>query len=670
MRDFDRAPTARNGSPLYQLTRAGLVAGGLLAVIFGVYEIVERQWLQEVDQGTLFLLHRLRGIVGALAASLVVGWMVLRSSPALRTVTSIEEQPPSTERLEQARTRLYASWFIGMRWIAVLVAAIFVFLGAEIFNLVSPAAAWRLNMTVVVLALSNILYTVWIHRTRRPRQLLVFQGYMDLAILTVLLSFAGGITNPLAAFMLFHVIIGGILLSRAQCYLMAGAGALLFMLLAFGEYAGWLRHYPLHLVPSSRPIPMGTHFAHLPFVVSAITIQTSILFLTAYFVTTLSDRLRRSQRRLGALAEKAMAERRLLEQALETTSTALRVLTRDLSPVWSNDRWREWFGTPRSNDGAAGEQVDLCPGRDALLNGGNQVCEIERRNSRSAPGNETTSARFYEVTTAPLFDARGELTQVVQLAHDITSQKAAHSRMLRAGQMAAVGELAGQVAHEVNNPIAIISAKGNLLLKHRRGEMSEKIAEELAKMVDLSNRVARIAQALLSYSRPSPTTRVPLDLRSPIHKSLYMIEHQARNCGITIEDRLPDRPLRITANAAEMEQVFLNLLLNAVQAMAAGGRLRVSVIRRCLESSGDEMIGIAVDDTGSGVPLELRERVFEPFFTTKHEMHGTGLGLSICQGLMRSHGGEIAIEDSPLGGARFIVWLPEKPPVPAEVHPL
>lgn len=487
----------------------------------------------------------------------------------------------------------------------------------------------------------------------RARSILVWQAYVDLIILTLLLYFAGGIENPLAVFMLFHVIIGGILLSKKECYRIAAAGTLLFVALAITGWSAAIPSFPL-LFPHSDEIPQTINAA--AYAPALITVHAAVLFLSAYFVTNLTERLGRNERRLAALAERAVADHQLLEQALETTSAGLRVLSPDLVPVWANERWRRWFGDHGASCHIFPQRPDAgCPAERCLSKGELDVFEMEHPADGGEEDEETR--QVFQITSAPVFGSNNTVVRIVQMAQDITAQKAANNRMMRAGQMAAVGELAGQIAHEVNNPIAIMSAKGNLLLKNRRGEMSDKVAGEIRKIVEHSDRVARIAQGLLSYSRPSPSGQTVVDLRVPIHRSLGMIEGQADDSHITIENNLADEPIAVFANSSELEQVFLNLFINAIQSMPDGGKLSIGRI----DTNDDllkSMVAIAVDDSGEGVPEKLRKRIFEPFFTTKEKAHGTGLGLSICQGLLRGHNGQITVESSPSGGARFLVMLP------------
>ncbi|MBI4659255.1 MAG: PAS domain-containing protein [Verrucomicrobia bacterium] len=383
-----------------------------------------------------------------------------------------------------------------------------------------------------------------------------------------------------------------------------------------------------------------------------------------YFVTTLAERLRENERRLETMADRALAGQQLLEQALETSGAGLRVLDRDLRCYWANLRWQEWFGGSSAQTGQAFELLngESSPARQTLKDAQIRMTEMALENAGSA-ASELSQAnrhgRVFQITTAPLRDLSGNVHRIVELAQDITQQKQTQAQMLRAGKLAAVGELAGQVAHEVNNPIAIVIAKINLLIADYGNVVPAEAAQELDKIADLTGRVARIAQGLLSYCRPSAALRAALDVREPIRKCFGTIEQPAQNRGVQIEDRLPESVPAIKGNANELEQVFLNLFLNALDAMPHGGRLTVSARGSpAAFPQGQGAFDMVVEDTGIGIPAGIRERIFEPFFSTKEEGRGTGLGLSICHGLVRSDGGEVLVETEPGRGTRFIVRLP------------
>ncbi|MBI4658847.1 MAG: hypothetical protein HY735_08390 [Verrucomicrobia bacterium] len=667
---------AKQSPRFAELARPLLYALGIAVLTIGLYEIVERTWLVGADMEVLHALHRVRDITTSLVVAAVFGWRIIRISPGFLPVSLPEDEEWSngTRRTELERTKIYAQWFIAMRWIAVVVAALLVFISVKVLRWLPAEVWWPLACTVAVLGASNILYNFLIRWDRGAPAMLLFQGYVDLAILTVLLHFSGGLENPLSAIMLFHVIIGGILLSRGQCYGIAAVGTLLFALMAWGEWSDVVEHYTLQLYPHFHEAGHTFHPAHHSlFAISLSVLQTAILFLTAYFVTTLSERMRYNERRLEAMADRATADRQLLERALETTDTGLRVLDRDLQPYWASKRWDEWFVARKEATCPACDVLNQndSPARQCLQDGQVQVTELEL-DPAACPSKMSESRcgqRTFQITTAPLVDLSGQMSKVVELAQDITQQKQTQAQMMRAGKLAAVGELAGQVAHEVNNPIAILGAKARLLLSDHRHEMSPKIAQELGKITDLADRVARIAQGLLSYCRPSGATRVALNLCVPVRKSLAMVEQRAKTAGVRIEDLLPDRMANVKANANEMEQIFLNLFLNSLDAMPKGGWLKVTALQDSVQLSDRKpALAVVVEDTGDGIADSVRDRIFEPFFTTKQEGQGTGLGLSICLGLVRSHGGEIEVETKVWQGTRVTVKLPLHAPTGKDVN--
>lgn len=653
---------ARSGPRFTQLLRPLLYALGLALLAIGLCEIAERTWLTHVDMQVIHLLHMARAVFSSLVVAAVVAWMILKASPAILAASPADEEGLRRPRIStEERTKTYAQWFIAMRWIAVLVAGLLVVVTVKIMKWLPAEVWWPLVLTVAALAVVNVLYGLLIRWERGVPIVLIAQGYVDLVILTVLLQFSGGVENELSTMMIFHVIIGGILLSRRQCYGIAATGSLLFALLIWAEWAEVVEHYTLELYPHSPGAGLFHPAHHTLYVVSSGIFQIVILFLTAYFVTTLAERLRDNERRLEAMAGRALADRQLLERSLETTGTGLRVLDPDLRLRWASNRWKEWFVSQENVIYPGCELLDRenSPARQCLQDGRVRVTELtlDAGNCPSKFFQPDTKQHVFQITTAPLLDEAGKVHQVVELAQDITQQKQTQAQMMRAGKLAAVGELAGQVAHEVNNPIAIISAKARLLLTDHREEMSPKIAQELGKITDLSNRVARIAQGLLSYCRPSPATRARLDLRQPIRKSLAMVEQHAREIGVAVQDELPETLPPVKANAQELEQVFLNLFLNALDAMPKGGRLKVSAASAALQD-GQAAVAVTVEDTGAGIPETIRDRIFEPFFTTKQEGRGTGLGLSICLGLVRSHGGGIEVKSELGRGSRFTIKLP------------
>lgn len=550
-----------------------------------------------------------------------------------------EQMAADTER--RRRVELYARWLVQGRWVVALVSAVLTtisvwgvgWLPSEVGVLMLATEGGMVAVNAVVL----LLLRRGVHRF-----LLEGQVFADLVAMNVLLHFSGGIENPLYILPLFYIIVAGILLPRRECFVAAGVASVLCLGVAWGEWAGVLEHYELEIVPQgARSVEHAS--LRLQYVASVTGVLVASLFLTAHFVTWLAARLRANEGQLSQMAARALVEHRRLEQALEMTATGLRVLGQDLSPRWANEQWREWFH----------QGTGSLPGRDACAEHTLRDGEL-RSEEIVLLDSETNRERIFKVTTAPIFDENGAVREVVELASEVTEAKDRQEQMMRASRLAVVGELASRVAHEVNNPITIMGGKARLLLSRFGEQLPQKVGSDLGKIVELTDRVAKIAQALLSYSRPSHGRRDPVDVRASLSSALDLIRPRCRDQGVEVQVALDEAVPLVSANSDELGQIFLNLLLNAADAMPAGGTLMVSAS----EAAASPGVEVRVADTGTGIPAAIAERIFEPFFTTK-EAEGTGLGLSICYGLVKSHEGTIEMAQRKSGGGTvFTVWLP------------
>jgi two-component system NtrC family sensor kinase len=244
--------------------------------------------------------------------------------------------------------------------------------------------------------------------------------------------------------------------------------------------------------------------------------------------------------------------------------------------------------------------------------------------------------------------------EVLCLIRDVTDQKMLQEQLIQSEKMSAIGQLVSGVAHELNNPLAGISAFAQLLLAEKRFPPDQRTAAET--IYSEARRASRIVQNLLTFARQHKAEKGPAAINQVLDDTLELRGYELRVRGIDVrreyDEALPDT----MGDGHQLQQVFLNLITNAEQAMerAEGKHHRLTVRTR---NAGD-IIRIEVEDTGAGVPPNLLERIFNPFFTTKPTGHGTGLGLSISLGIVREHEGRIWAENTPQGGARFIVELP------------
>ena len=244
--------------------------------------------------------------------------------------------------------------------------------------------------------------------------------------------------------------------------------------------------------------------------------------------------------------------------------------------------------------------------------------------------------------------------EVLCLIRDVTDQKMLQEQLIQSEKMSAIGQLVSGVAHELNNPLAGISAFAQLLLAEKRFPPDQRTAAET--IYSEARRASRIVQNLLTFARQHKAEKVPTAINQVLDDTLELRGYELRVRGIDVrreyDESLPDT----MADAHQLQQVFLNLITNAEQAMEQrdGHHHRLTVrTRRSADS-----IRIEVEDTGAGIPPNLIERIFNPFFTTKPTGSGTGLGLSISLGIVREHEGRIWAENPQQTGARFVVEIP------------
>ncbi len=255
------------------------------------------------------------------------------------------------------------------------------------------------------------------------------------------------------------------------------------------------------------------------------------------------------------------------------------------------------------------------------------------------------------IAVAPLFSKDGERIGRLIIFDDVTDRAELERRLVQADKLSSIGLLAAGVAHEVNTPLAVISTYAQMLAKQISGD--EQKAPLLEKIARQTFRASEIVNSLLNFSRTSPTEFVMVDLNKTIRETLTLVEHQFSRADVKIVTDLPQSSVMVKGSPGKLQQVFLNLFLNARDAMETGGVLTVETQHR------DQSVRIVVADTGSGILPENLPRIFDPFFTTKGIRKGTGLGLSVSYGIVREHGGEIEVESRPGQGARFLLTFPE-----------
>jgi two-component system NtrC family sensor kinase len=266
----------------------------------------------------------------------------------------------------------------------------------------------------------------------------------------------------------------------------------------------------------------------------------------------------------------------------------------------------------------------------------------------------TGESRTVNVAVAPLVTRKFSVVGRLIIMDDITERVELETQLSQADKMSSIGLLAAGVAHEVNTPLAVISSYAQMLAKQLQGDPQK--GPLMDKITRQTFRASEIVNNLLNFSRTSGTEFSEVDVNKIILETLALLEHQFKTTRIRVQDELTHHLPAITGNAGRLQQVFLNLFLNAKDAMPEGGTLRV------LTSNGDG-VSVAVSDTGSGIPQEHIQRIYDPFFTTKTASRegqgkGTGLGLSVTYGIIQEHSGKIRVDSRPGEGTTFYLDFP------------
>ncbi len=552
-------------------------------------------------------------------------------------------------------------WFIRLRWIAAGVAFILVLLTIKVLHYLEDRTLLPLLGLIGLLIITNIIFSYLVKTKKTVARFKEIQIGSDLVILTFMLHFSGGIENPLSFVYLFHVILSGILLEKRHCYAVVGFAFFLYASLAFCELSGIIPHYTLQIFPHKELQSHGEapeaaiedphtdhphsgettiHASHYPvYVWSLSLLNLFILLLTAYFITNIMDRLRAEESR-------TREERQRLEHVLQATGAGLLIIDRDLKPVWFNDPVRVW-----SNIEHAGSAAELAALQKWIGTENDEVAQTMKdgifRSTEVEKLDENGQKQFFQITIAPLRNIEGEVYQAVELIQDVSEKKLLEAEMLHAAKMVMLGAMAAGIAHEVGNPLASISTRLHLLESERDESF---IAQSVRLLQREIARIERIVRGVSQFGRPSPEGWGLCQVSQIMAETVDMLRYHKSAKPCRIELNMDEHLPQVLGVRDQLKQIFLNLGLNAVEAMPEGGLLTI----RTRVSRG--YLRIEFEDRGSGINPADRENIFQPFFTTKER--GSGLGLFIVSHIVQAHGGQIEVNSKPGEGSVFIVQLP------------
>jgi two-component system, NtrC family, sensor kinase len=305
--------------------------------------------------------------------------------------------------------------------------------------------------------------------------------------------------------------------------------------------------------------------------------------------------------------------------------------------------------------------------RLAAIRGESNICHVDKVRLRTwvpvdRNGHPNGSARretVVNIAVAPLVAKDAEQIGRLIIFDDITDRSELERRLVQADKLSSIGLLAAGVAHEVNTPLAVISTYAQMLAKQVDGdEQKSRLLEKIAKQ---TFRASEIVNSLLNFSRTSQIDLADIEIPRVVREVLSLVEHQLEKARIAVDLDMPESGAVVRGNGGRLQQVFLNLLINARDAMEAmGGKLTIRV------RTGAGNVTVEVIDTGRGIPADVLPRIFDPFFTTKGVKKGTGLGLSITYGIVQEHGGTIEAESHPGQGTRFLLTFPASQPYGAD----
>lgn len=299
-----------------------------------------------------------------------------------------------------------------------------------------------------------------------------------------------------------------------------------------------------------------------------------------------------------------------------------------------------------------------------------EFCLLDEVNKNRAPAYrriQLESGKTFDVHYYPVFKGDREIYSVIHHIKDVTEQIKMEAQLMQSGKLAAIGEMAAGVAHELNNPMTVIIGNSQMIM--RDAGMDEGNLELLRDIYNCGLRCKKIIQNLLTFSRQDPRPKSRTSLNDVVERVLSLIRYQINRNNVDIELNLDPNLPEVLANEQQLDQVLINFLLNARDAMENRRQHKKIIISTGVRKTGDgEYVAATVTDNGEGIPPENIMKIFNPFFTSKEAGRGTGLGLSVSLGIAEAHGGTIEVASKPGRGSSFTLLIPVDPHANATTH--
>ncbi len=381
------------------------------------------------------------------------------------------------------------------------------------------------------------------------------------------------------------------------------------------------------------------------------------------------DQLRDLHEQLAAQTLEVAQHRAFMEQVVDSLPFGLYVVDREYRiHAWNHKRETGTQGVARND--AIGRTIFEVLSRqpaamlkrefdDVFASGALQQFQME--------SNAFGDTRTFRISKIPMCLNGNDVSHVITVGEDITDWRAAIDRTAQTEKLAALGQLAAGVMHEINNPLATIAACAESigLFQEIAADQPSNAASiapkatEMLRIIDLEvERCKRIINGLLDFARPKPARREPIALNAVAEQAIFLLRHHPRFKRVKMETTLDvEHPLPVLGDSDQLVQVLIALAMNALDATPEGGRVHMKTFAT-RGAHGEALAAFEISDEGPGIARALHAKVFEPFFTTKPTGQGTGLGLAICYGIIADHGGTLTLESSVAPGAVFRVSLP------------
>lgn len=564
------------------------------------------------------------------------------------------------------------AWLARLRWIAI--GGVFVTVGIawwlDVIN--QPLPLYLIAVFMVLYNFEPQLYSKHVSKKRLVsiKRHACTHILLDLFSLTALIHFSGGIENPFIFYFVFHLVIASIILSKKVSYVLATLNTALLSSVIFLEYFEILPHHHLN-----NFLPMAL-WQHPIYVASVLFVFTSTLFFSVYLATTITDTARAREEETRDLKEnleekvlelesarkEVLFERNKLKSIIECMHEGV-VFVDERNQVALSNKAAQQIQQEQSNAdfSLATAPQSEATGSQLPSHSYNILSQMVRDLSEGGDAIEQKSIqikdRHFENTVAAVRDAEEGHLGTVLVSRDVTDRKRMEQQLILSEKMAAIGEVAAGVAHEINNPLDGLI---NCILRIKRDpENTHQTKEYLDLMEEALRRIESTVKQLLDFSRHHELSLISISLNEVVDEVTGLIEYSAQEKGIKIEKRFHSNLASILGDKHLLEQVVLNLALNAVAAMPDGGALILET--GAVESDafgGGQMVYVRVTDTGVGIPHAIQDRIFDPFYTTKILEKGTGLGLSVSDRIVRQHEGTLEFESKLGQGSTFTVNLP------------